>query len=181
MRVIRFIVFSCFLIIFIVIANIIHKNMNSYEAVSVETPFTYYNLISYSNNDIKTLASLSFKDSFSSLSDTFDIDISFIGNNVLKKNIKIMEDDADLVVFTKNDYISQITINSSKNSDIFFENVLNSLHSNNIQLEKQVLDDENGNILAETYFYKANIYKIIITKTYINNSSVITIDYINLS
>ncbi|MCZ9892842.1 hypothetical protein OFP58_11160 [Brachyspira hyodysenteriae] len=85
MRVIKFIVFACFLVIFIVIANIIHKNINSYEVVNIKNPFTYYNLIAYSNNDIKSLASLSFKESFESLSEMFDIDRAFIANNVLKK------------------------------------------------------------------------------------------------
>ncbi|AEM22984.1 hypothetical protein Bint_2378 [Brachyspira intermedia PWS/A] len=85
MRVIRFIVFACFLVIFIVIANIIHKNMNSYEVVNIKNPFTYYNLIAYSNNDIKSLASISFKDSFESLSEMFDMDRSFVPNNILKK------------------------------------------------------------------------------------------------
>ena len=82
MRVIRFIVFACFLIIFIVIANLIHKNSTSYEVVTITSPFTYKNIITYSNNDIKALASLSFKDSLNSLSEMFDIDAAFIGNNI---------------------------------------------------------------------------------------------------
>lgn len=181
MRVMKFIVFACFLIIFIVIANIIHKNMSSYEVVNIKTPFTYYNLISYSNNDIKALASLSFKDSFISLSEMFDIDLVAIPNNILKKNIKIREDEAELIVFTDGDSISQITVDISKNVDSFFDSVVESLSSNNIQLEKQYLDDENGNILAEIYSHKTDHYKIIITKTYVKNSYNLSIDYVNLS
>ncbi|WP_300368044.1 hypothetical protein [Brachyspira sp.] len=180
MRVIRFIVFACFLVIFIVIANIIHKNMSSYEVVSITSPFTYYNLISYSNNDVKSLASLSFKASFESLSEMFDIDRAFIANNILRKNIKIREDDAELIVFTDNDSISQITISCSNNVAPFLENILNSLSSNNIQLENQVLDDEEGNILAEIYSHKTDSYKIIVTKTYMSNNTNLSIDYIKL-
>ena len=181
MRVIRFIVFACFLIIFIVIANLIHKNSTSYEVVTITSPFTYKNIITYSNNDIKALASLYFKDSLDSLSEMFDIDAAFIGNNILKKDIKIREDEAELVVFTQNKNIGQITINSSKNVDVFLDNVLDSLSSNNIRMEKHFLDDENGNILAEIYMHQAESYKIIITKTYLENSKNLSIDYINLN
>lgn len=177
MRVIRFIVFACFLVIFIVIANIIHKNINSYEVVNIKNPFTYYNLIAYSNNDIKSLASLSFKDSFESLADMFDVERAFVVNNILKKDIKIREDDAELIVFTGSNSISQITVNSYDN----VENVFESLTSNNIQLEKQSLDDEEGNILAEIYTHKTDTYKLIITKTYMSNASNLSIDYVNLS
>ncbi|KLI48691.1 hypothetical protein SZ40_01405 [Brachyspira hyodysenteriae] len=181
MRVIRFIVFACFLVIFIVIANIIHKNINSYEVVNIKNPFTYYNLIAYSNNDIKSLASLSFKDSFESLADMFDVERAFVVNNILKKDIKIREDDAELIVFTGSNSISQITVNSYDNVENLFENVFESLTSNNIQLEKQSLDDEEGNILAEIYTHKTDTYKLIITKTYVSNASNLSIDYVNLS
>ncbi|KLI43468.1 hypothetical protein [Brachyspira hyodysenteriae] len=181
MRVIRFIVFACFLVIFIVIANIIHKNINSYEVVNIKNPFTYYNLIAYSNNDIKSLASLSFKDSFESLADMFDVERAFVVNNILKKDIKIREDDAELIVFTGSNSISQITVNSYDNVENLFENVFESLTSNNIQLEKQSLDDEEGNILAEIYTHKTDTYKLIITKTYVLNASNLSIDYVNLS
>ncbi|WPC37315.1 hypothetical protein PQQ32_10550 [Brachyspira hyodysenteriae] len=180
MRVIRFIVFACFLVIFIVIANIIHKNINSYEVVNIKNPFTYYNLIAYSNNDIKSLASLSFKDSFESLADMFDVERAFVVNNILKKDIKIREDDAELIVFTGSNSISQITVNSYDNVENLFENVFESLTSNNIQLEKQSLDDEEGNILAEIYTHKTDTYKLIITKTYVSNTSNLSIDYVNL-
>lgn len=180
MRVIRFIVFACFLVIFIVIANIIHKNMNSYEVVNIKNPFTYYNLIAYSNNDIKSLASISFKDSFESLSEMFDIDRALVPNNILKKDIKIREYDAELIVFTGNDTISQITVNSYDNVENLFENVFESLSSNNTQLEKQSLDDENGNLLAEIYTHRTDSYKIVITKTYVSNTSNLSIDYVNL-
>ena len=73
MRVIKFIVFACFFIIFIVIANLIHKNITSYEVAGISSSFNYYNILSYSNNDIKSLVSISFKTSFESLSSMFDI------------------------------------------------------------------------------------------------------------
>ena len=181
MRVIRFIVFACFLILFIVIANIIHKNMNSYEAVTITSPFTYYNIIKYSNNDIKTLASLSFKETLDSLAEMFDTNAASAGNNILKKTINIREDDAQLVVFTENNAIQQITVNCSKNTDLFLQSILDSLSTNNIQLEKYILDDENGDILAEVYLHETEHYKIVITKTYANNNDNLSIDYINLA
>ncbi len=182
MRVIRFIVFACFLVIFIVIANIIHKNMSSYEIVTITSPFNYYNLIAYdNNNNIKSLASLSFRTSFDSLSEMFDIERPFIANNILKKNINIREDEAQLIVFTDDNSISQITVNSSINVESFLESILNNLSSNNIQLEKQSLDDEDGNLLAEIYIFRDDNYKIVITKSYIQNSINLSIDYVNLS
>ncbi len=123
MRAVKSIVFACFFIIFIAIANIIHKNITSYEAVSITSPFTYYNIIGFRNNNIKSLASLSFKNSFESLSEMFDIEVSSVANNILRKNIKIREDEAELIVFTDNDFISQITINSSDNAEVFCENI----------------------------------------------------------
>ncbi|ACN84754.1 hypothetical protein BHWA1_02298 [Brachyspira hyodysenteriae WA1] len=138
-------------------------------------------MIAYSNNDIKSLASLSFKDSFESLADMFDVERAFVVNNILKKDIKIREDDAELIVFTGSNSISQITVNSYDNVENLFENVFESLTSNNIQLEKQSLDDEEGNILAEIYTHKTDTYKLIITKTYVLNASNLSIDYVNLS
>ncbi|MCZ9892843.1 hypothetical protein OFR29_11205 [Brachyspira hyodysenteriae] len=76
--------------------------------------------------------------------------------------------------------ISQITINSYDNVQNLFENVFDSLSSNNIQLQKQSLDDEEGNILAEIYTHKTDTYKLVITKTYISNSSNLSVDYVNL-
>ena len=61
------------------------------------------------------------------------------------------------------------------------DNVLDGLSSNNIRLEKHLLDDENGDILAEIYTHQAESYKIIITKTYLENSQNLSIDYINLN
>ena len=177
MRVIRFIVFACFLIIFIVIANLIHKNMTSYESISITSSFNYYNILSYSNNDIKSLVSLSFKTSFDTLSSLFDIDKSFLKNTILKKSINIRDDNAYLIIFTGDEYIEQITINTSNNVDAFLNSLLSDLNSNNISLEKEVLDDENGNVLAEIYFYKTSDYKLVITKS--NND--LSIDYVNLN
>ena len=90
--------------------------MNSYEVVTITSPFTYYNIIKYSNNDIKTLASLSFKETLDSLAEMFDTNAASAGNNILKKTINIREDDAQLVVFTENNAIQQITVNCSKNT-----------------------------------------------------------------
>ncbi|WP_028330785.1 hypothetical protein [Brachyspira alvinipulli] len=176
MRVIKFIVFACFFIIFIVIANLIHKNLTSYEVTGISSSFNYYNILSYSNNDIKSLVSLSFKTSFDSLASIFDMDKSLLKNTIIKKSINIREEEADLIIFTGSDSIEQITINTSNNADAFLDNLLNDLNSNNIQLEKEILDDENGNILAEIYFYKTVNYKFVITKS--NND--LAIDYINL-
>ena len=97
-------------------------------------------------------------------------------NTIIKKSINIREEDADLIIFTGNDGIEQITVNTSNNADAFLDNLLNDLNSNNIQLEKEIIDDENGNILAEIYFYKTMDYKFVITKS--NND--LAIDYINL-
>ena len=176
MRVIKFIVFACFFIIFIVIANLIHKNITSYEVAGISSSFNYYNILSYSNNDIKSLVSISFKTSFESLSSMFDMDKSFLKNTILRKSINVREEEAELIIFTGEDSIEQITLNTSNNIDIFLDNLLNDLNSNNIPLEKEILDDENGNVLAEIYFYKTSNYELFITKT----TNDLAIDYINL-
>ena len=73
-----------------------------------------------------------------------------------------------------------LTVNSYDNVENLFENVFESLSSNNTQLEKQSLDDEQGNLLAEIYTHKTDSYKIVITKTYVSNTSNLSIDYVNL-
>ena len=177
----RFIFFICFFIIFIVIANLIHKNMSSYQINNINNNFTYYNITGYNNNDIKSLVSLSFKTSFDTLANLFDVDKEKIKNNILKKNINIRKENAELIIFTGNNKIEQITINTSNNNiDVFLNDLLEDLNSNNIQFEKEILDDENGDELAEIYTHKKDNYKFIITKTCNKNNESLSIDYISL-
>lgn len=181
MKAIRFILFSCLFILCIVIANLIHKSVTIHRKANLTDNFIYSDFISANNNDIKSLASISFITSFENLSKIFEVDKNLIRNNILRKNIKIKESEGEIIVFVGDNAIEQITVNIINNIDSSLDNILNNLDSNNITLNKEIIDDIEGNILAEIYYFEKDNYKFIITKS-INedNSQNLSIDYINL-
>ena len=178
MKVIRFILFSCLFISCIVIANLIHKNTGINRKVNISDSFIYSDFISVNNNDIKSLASISFITSFDNLSKIFEIDKDLIRNNILRKNMKVRESDGEIIVFVGDNIIEQITVSINNNIEDSLDNILNNLNSNNINLNKEIIDDINGNILAEIYYFEKDNYKFVITKS--NDNQTLTIDYINL-
>lgn len=178
MKVIRFILFSCLFISCIVIANLIHKNTAINRKANISDSFIYSDFISVNNNDIKSLASISFITSFDNLSKIFEIDKDLIRNNILRKNMKVRESDGEIIVFVGDNIIEQITVSINNNIEDSLDNILNNLNSNNINLNKEIIDDINGNILAEIYYFEKDNYKFVITKS--NDNQTLTIDYINL-
>lgn len=180
MKLIRFILFSCLFILCIVAANIIHKNIVSANKNTANN-FVYSNFLSIANGDIKSLASISFSTSFDNLSKLFETDKDLIRNCILKRDIIIRESDCKLIVFVGDNSIEQITVNTENNVEIFFNNILNNLSSNNINLNREIIDDLNGDILAEIYSYENDNYRFVITKSGSENNQILSADFINLN
>ena len=189
MKVIRFILFSCLFILCIVIANLIHKNTAINRKANISDSFIYSDFISVNNsdfisvnnNDIKSLASISFITSFDNLSKIFEIDKNLIRNNILRKNIKVKESEGEIIIFVGDNAIEQITVSVTNNIDSSLDNILNNLNSNDIRFNKEIIDNIDGNILAEIFYFKKDNYKFVITKsTNENNNQTLTVDYINL-
>ena len=158
MKVIRFILFSSLFISCIVVANLIHKNTAINRKANISDSFIYSDFISVNNNDIKSLASISFITSFDNLSKIFEIDKNLIRNNILRKNIKVKESKGEIIIF-----------------------VGDNLNSNDIRFNKEIIDNIDGNILAEIFYFKKDNYKFVITKsTNEDNNQTLTVDYINL-
>ena len=189
MKVIRFILFSCLFISCIVVANLIHKNTAINRKANISDSFIYSDFISVNNsdfisvnnNDIKSLASISFITSFDNLSKIFEIDKDLIRNNILRKNIKVKESEGEIIIFVGDNAIEQITVSVTNNIDSSLDNILNNLNSNDIRFNKEIIDNIDGNILAEIFYFKKDNYKFVITKsTNENNNQTLTVDYINL-
>lgn len=189
MKVIRFILFSCLFISCIVVANLIHKNTAINRKANISDSFIYSDFISVNNsdfisvnnNDIKSLASISFITSFDNLSKIFEIDKNLIRNNILRKNIKVKESEGEIIIFVGDNTIEQITVSVTNNIDSSLDNILNNLNSNDIRFNKEIIDNIDGNILAEIFYFKKDNYKFVITKsTNENNNQTLTVDYINL-
>ena len=178
MRAIKFILFSCLFILCIVFANLIHKNRIVNRKTDLSDNLVYSDLIHISGNDIKSLFSISFVTSFDNLSKFFETDKNLIRNNILRKNMKVRESDGEIIVFVGDNIIEQITVSINNNIEDSLDNILNNLNSNNINLNKEIVDDINGNILAEIYYFEKDNYKFVITKS--NDNQTLTIDYINL-
>ncbi len=178
MRAIKFILFSCLFILCIVFANLIHKNKTTHKKIDLSDNLIYSDFIYISNNDIKSLASISFNISFDNLSKIFETDKDLIRNNILRKSIKVRESDGEVVVFVGDNIVEQITVNIINNINSSLENILNNLGSNNINLNREIIDDINGNVLVEIYFCENENYKFIITKS--DNNQTLSIDYVNL-
>lgn len=178
MRAIKFILFSCLFVLCIVFANLIHKNREANRELDLSENLVYSDFIYISGDDIKSLFSISFNTSFDNLSKIFEIDKNLIRNNILRKNIKVKESDGEIVVFVGDNIIEQITVNINNNIEGTLENILKNLVSNNINLNGEIIDDANGNILAEIYYFEKDNYKFVITKS--NDNQNLSIDYINL-
>ena len=142
MKVIRFILFSCLFISCIVVANLIHKNTAINRKANISDSFIYSDFISVNNNDIKSLASISFITSFDNLSKIFEIDKNLIRNNILRKNIKVKESEGEIIIFVGDNTIEQITVSVTNNIDSSLDNILNNLNSNDIRF------NPNGSIYA---------------------------------
>ena len=189
MKVIRFILFSCLFISCIVVANLIHKNTAINRKANISDSFIYSDFISVNNsdfisvnnNDIKSLVSISFITSFDNLSKIFEIDKNLIRNNILRKNIKVKESEGEIIIFVGDNAIEQITVSVTNNIDSSLDNILNNLNSNDIRFNKEIIDNIDGNILAEIFYFKKDNYKFVITKsTNEDNNQTLTVDYINL-
>ena len=178
MRVIKFILFSCLFVLCIVVANLIHKNREANRETDLSENLVYSDFIYISNGDIKSLFSISFNTSFDNLSKIFETDKNSIRNNILRKTIKVKENDGEIIVFVGDNTIEQITVNINDNVEDALENIFKNLVSNNINLNGEIIDDTDGNILAEIYYFEKDNYKFVITKS--NDNQTLSIDYINL-
>ena len=178
MRVIKFILFSCLFVLCIVVANLIHKNRTANREADLPESLIYSDFIYINNGDIKSLFSISFNTSFDNLSKFFETDKNSIRNNILRKTIKVKENDGEIIVFVGDNTIEQITVNINDNVEDALENIFKNLVSNNINLNGEIIDDTDGNILAEIYYFEKDNYKFVITKS--NDNKTLSIDYINL-
>ena len=178
MRVIKFILFSCLFVLCIVVANLIHKNRTANREADLPESLIYSDFIYISNGDIKSLFSISFNTSFDNLSKFFEVDKNSIRNNILRKTIKVKENNGEIIVFVGDNTIEQITVNINDNVEDALENIFKNLVSNNINLNGEIIDDTDGNTLAEIYYFEKDNYKFVITKS--NDNQTLSIDYINL-
>ena len=171
MRIIHYILYSC---IVILLVSIFIKNYNNSSNIK-NGKFSHRDLISFSNNEVKSIASFNFSTSFIELAEIFEIPVDNIRNNILKKTIKVRANDAEIIIFVGENAINQITININNDIDVLLNNLLKNMQANSLEIKKEIIEDENGNKLVEIYTHIDNIYKFIITKTTTN----LTIDYIN--
>ena len=178
MRVIKFILFSCLFVLCIVVANLIHKNRTANREADLPESLIYSDFIYINNGDIKSLFSISFNTSFDNLSKIFETDKNSIRNNILRKTIKVKENDGEIIVFVGDNTIEQITVNINDNVEDALENIFKNLVSNNINLNGEIIDNTDGNTLAEIYYFEKDNYKFVITKS--NDNRTLSIDYINL-
>lgn len=176
MRFVKFVVLVCFIIFGIMILNIIQKNKAVYDKKNMVRPFSYNDILYCVNGGVKSLASLSFTTSFDDLSNLFNIDRNMIYNNILKKNINIYDNNAEINVFISEKKIEQITLNITNNIDMSLSSIFKNLENNNIALEDENIEASDGSILAEIYSHYGDKYKLVITKT----KDELSIDYVNL-
>lgn len=158
------------------ILNIIHKNKAVYDKKNMVRPFSYSDIVYCVNGEVKSLASLSFTTSFDDLSNLFNIDRNMIYNNILKKDINVYENNAEINVFISDKKIEQITLNITNNIDMALSSIFKNLDNNNIALEIERIEDSNGDDLAEIYTHNGDKYKLVISKT----KNDLSVDYVNL-
>lgn len=184
MKIVKLLIFICLLIAIVFVANFFNNSKTDYENSS-KTSFTENNLIGYGNEGIKTLASLSFKSSWENLSKMFEINQNDLRDKILKKKIDIKESAGNLVVFVGDNSIEQITVYlesdiDSNEIDDFFKKIITEIENHNIVFDKEIIEDSNGESLADIATYRTESYKIIVTKIKSDNKKSISIDLKNL-
>ncbi len=173
MKVIHYILYSCILILLITIFIKSYKTSSNIKSGQ----FSHRDLISFSNNEIRSIASFNFNTSFIKLAEAFEVPENNIRNNILRKNLKVRANDAELIIFVGDKEIEQITININNDIDILLNNLLKNMQANNLEINKEIIDSDNGEQLAEIYTHTDDDYQFIITKTTTN----LSIDYININ
>lgn len=180
MRFIKFVLFFCFLLFCIVVANVIYKHKVVQNQNRIPSEFVSSNLILFNyNNEIRAIASVYFNIPFSRLAKLFEIEEDDVRNNILKKEIMIKNSKAELTVFVGNDTVEQVTINISTHIDDILENLMSKLKSHNINLELETIEDSRGKTILETYSHKTDNYKFLINKSYEMKEQHLSVDYIN--
>lgn len=184
MKIIKILLFICVILIVVAIANLLNKSKTNYEK-NIKTPFTASTIIVYGNDGIKTLASLSLKNSWDTLSGIFEVDAKDIRGKVLQKKIDVIDMEGNVSVFVGDNTIEQITVSlqSPKEEgsiDRFINKIISDMENKNMALDKEIIDGPEGEDLADIITYKTEDMKLVITKSTLDNRKYASIDLINL-
>lgn len=187
MGILKFALIILVLILIVFIANITNSSTKEPAIVKEDSVFSYdaSNILIYDYSEIKSIAGINLKSSYTNLSTSFGVDENSIDNSILRKVVKVLNYDSDVVVFPENNSIEQITLKVKVPSsdvasiNVFIDNIVNAAKIHNIPASIEKIEDIDGAIIADIITYSTIKYKLIMTKSFENNEVIFIIDVIN--
>ncbi len=191
MGILKFVLIIFVLILIVFIANITNTTTKETVIVKEEShlsnEFSYdaSNILVYDSYKIKSIAGINLNSSYTNLATIFGVDENSIDNSILRKVVRVLNYDSDIVVFPRNNSIEQITLKMRVPSsditsiNVFIDNIVNSAKAHNIPASIEKIEGVDGNIIANIITYNITKYKLIMTKSFDNNEVIFVIDVIN--
>ncbi len=188
MRLFKFFIFVFILIAMIFIGNkfVVKENKDSpyREEASIDNimPYDALSIVQYNMSEVKSIATLSLTSSWEYLSSFFGVPEDNIRGSLLKKNISVLNFQADIIVFLDDNSVRQITltldgddydINSFKNS------ILENAKVHNTPSSSEIIEGSDGSVLVEIVSYKSDRYIFVVSNAKETDKSILTLDLIN--
>ena len=188
MRVFRLFIFVFILIVMIFIGNkfVVKENTDSpfREEASIDNvlPYDASNLIQYNMNEVESIATLSLSSSWEYLSSFFGVPEDNIRDSLLKKNISVLNFQADIMVFLDDNSVRQITLTLDGDADdinSFKNSILENAKVHNTPSSSEIIERSDGSVLAEIVSYNSDRYIFVVSNTKEAEKSILTLDLIN--
>ena len=188
MRIFKFSIFVFILLAMIFIGNkfVVKENTDSpfREEASIDSvmPYDAFNIIQYNMNEVKSIATLSLSSSWEYLSNFFGVPEDNLRGSLLKKNISVLNFQADIMVFIDDNSVRQITLTlDGDEADInsFRNNILENAKVHNIPSSSEVIEGSDGAVLVEMVSYNSDRYIFVVSNTKEADKSILTLDLIN--
>lgn len=191
MRLLRFFVFILILSAMVFVGNILVEdgvNIGTQGGVSnLETSMSYnaMNIIEYDGSKVKSMARLSLNSQVKYLSEFFNVSEDSVNNMILKKKIRVLNSDGDIIVFVgPNGEVLQITLlleGNLKNSNLktFKSTLLENAKVHNMPALTEIIGNDEEGIFVKIVSYDADEYTLEITDLEEMDRTIFTIDIIN--
>ena len=188
MRIFKFSIFVFILLAMIFIGNkfVVKENTDSpfREEASIDSvmPYDAFNIIQYNMNEVKSIATLSLSSSWEHLSNFFGVPEDNLRGSLLKKNISVLNFQADIMVFLDDNSVRQITLTLDGDDagiNSFRNNILENAKVHNIPSSSEVIEGSDGAVLVEMVSYNSDRYIFVVSNTKEADKSILTLDLIN--
>lgn len=183
MKIVKLVLFIFSMLFIVFLANFLQFNKQRSEKNNTNAlSFNTSNLITYEYGDVKSVSSIYFNTKQEVLAKLFNTSVSSMQNSILSNNIKIDGMDAQIILFTGEHRIEQITVLLEGQSMESISKTINEIKqkvSLNAPAEIEEIENSEGSRVAIITTYNASKYDFIITEYFNTTSLGFTIDLVN--